>query len=90
MTTTSWPACLSHQALEIPMMPLPNTATFMRKSLLCVPAGRRHGILPDRIQLKYWSGSLLLPALPAYFSKKRGGIPAGIGAGGSPFSCSLY
>lgn len=29
ITTTSWPAWLSHQALEIPMMPLPNTATFM-------------------------------------------------------------
>src|SRR5690606_12449076 len=37
-TTTSWPAWRSHQALEMPMMPLPNTATFMRALLLAPPA----------------------------------------------------
>ncbi|CFN63889.1 Uncharacterised protein [Bordetella pertussis] len=40
-TTTSWPAWLSHQALETPMMPLPNTATFIPESLPGCGSDRR-------------------------------------------------
>ncbi|MCY1521760.1 hypothetical protein D9M68_565860 [compost metagenome] len=64
MTTTSWPAWFSHQALEIPMMPPPNTATFMPALLLACQLGSRtrcprpmasccHGSLPRRFARAY-------------------------------------
>src|SRR5690606_26450456 len=41
-TTTSWPAWLSHQAVAVPMMPLPNTAIFISYLPRC-PASRADG-----------------------------------------------
>ena len=36
-TTTSWPDRRNHQAVEIPIIPLPRTATFIRAELPRTP-----------------------------------------------------